>query len=231
METRAKAIGYVRVSTADQAREGVSLEAQRAKIEAWAEANGYELLAVKVDAGISGGKMRNRPGLQEALAEACKHKAALVVYSLSRLARSTRDALEISERLDKAGADLVSLSERIDSTSAAGKLLFRVLAVLAEFERDIIAERTSCAMQHKKARLERVGGVPYGFQEAAGRLVPDTLEQRGLQRLRGLRAQGLSYGLVADRLNSDGFIAKEGGKWYAASVRYVFLHSPIIQAA
>src|SRR5574340_1279800 len=145
-------IGYVRVSTAEQAEGGVSLDAQQARIIAWAAANGAELLAMHVDAGISGAKAHNRPALQAAVADACKHGAALVVYSLSRLARSTKDAIVISERLSKAGADLVSLSEKIDTTSAAGKMVFRMLAVLAEFERDIISERTATAMQYKRQR-------------------------------------------------------------------------------
>src|SRR5690348_16798834 len=108
------AVGYARVSTDMQASDGVSLDAQKAKIRAWCEANGYTLAGLHVDAGLSGCRSDNRPGLQEALAAACKRKAALVVYSLSRLARSTKDAIAISERLAKNGADLVSLSERID---------------------------------------------------------------------------------------------------------------------
>lgn len=169
-----KAIAYCRVSTEGQAVDGVSLDAQRGKISAWAELNGFELVAVEVDAGLSGGRADNRPGLQNALQLACKEKAALVVYSLSRLARSTKDAISISERLDKSGADLVSLSERIDTTSAAGKMIFRLMAVMAEFERDQISERTSCALQHKKSKNERVGTIPLGFK-----LSPDgvTLER------------------------------------------------------
>lgn len=130
------AIGYVRVSTEDQATEGVSLDAQKAKLAAWCLANDYEL---------SGGRADNRPGLQSAIEEACKTKSALVVYSLSRLARSTKDTIAIDEQLDKAGADLVSLSEKIDTTSAAGKMIFRMLAVMAEFEKDQISERTKMA--------------------------------------------------------------------------------------
>ena len=114
-----KAVGYVRVSTEQQAGEGVSLEAQKAKIEMWCKANDCELIEVFVDAGISGKSMDKRPGLQRALVSSGKGMA-LVVYSLSRLARSTKDTLAISERLDKQGADLVSLSERIDTTGAAG---------------------------------------------------------------------------------------------------------------
>ena len=106
-----------------QADEGVSLDAQRAKIEAWCSLNDYELGAVHVDAGISGKKMKNRPGLQEAMAD-CGKGSVLVVYSLSRLSRSIRDTMDISERLEKTGSDLVSLSEKIDTTSAAGRVGF-----------------------------------------------------------------------------------------------------------
>ena len=169
MKTRPKAaVGYIRVSTEGQAQNGVSLDAQRDRIQTWASHNGYSLAAVHVDSGISGGKLTNRPAAQKALAEACRRKAALVVYSLSRLARSTKDAIETSERLHKAGADLVSLSEAIDTTTAAGKMVFRMLAVLAEFERDLVSERTTTAMQHLKSQNRRVGRwLPYGFDLGA----------------------------------------------------------------
>lgn len=87
------AIGYVRVSTVDQATNGVSVNAQRERIRAWCVANEYELVGVYTDAGVSGKRADNRPGLQSALDKACKSGAALVVYSLSRLARSTKDAI------------------------------------------------------------------------------------------------------------------------------------------
>ena len=162
----ATAIGYIRVSTEGQATDGVSLDAQRAKIEAWAMLNDYELAAVHVDAGISG-KNCNRPGLQDALAD-CKKGSALVVYSLSRLSRSVRDTMDIGDKLAKVGADLVSLSEKIDTTSAAGKMIFRLLAVMNEFERDQISERTTAALQFKKSLGEKTGGaIPYGFTLAA----------------------------------------------------------------
>ena len=130
-----KVIGYIRVSTAGQVEEGVSLEAQKAKIAAWCALNDGELVALFEDAGISGGGMVKREGLQAALAATTKGMA-LVTYSISRLARNTRDMLEIAERLEKKGADLVSLSERIDTTTASGRMVFRMLAVLAEFRDD-----------------------------------------------------------------------------------------------
>jgi DNA invertase Pin-like site-specific DNA recombinase len=110
-DARTRAIAYCRVSTPGQASEGVSLEAQEAAAMAWASARGVELVAVHADAGISGKRASNRPGLQVALDQACSVKGTLVVFCLSRMARSVKDTLRISEWSEKAGADLVSLSE------------------------------------------------------------------------------------------------------------------------
>ena len=162
-EIRQVTIGYIRVSTVAQADEGVSLDAQRDRIVMWCKANGYTLNDVFCDAGVSGKRADNREGLQRALNEACWHRgSALIVYSLSRLARSAKDAIGIAERPDDAGADLVSLSEKIDTTSAAGKMVFRMLAVLAEFERDLVSERTTAALAHKRRNGQRVGTNPFG---------------------------------------------------------------------
>ena len=151
-----KVIGYVRVSTAEQASEGVSLEAQAAKIRQWAAANDATQVAIYEDAGISGSSTKGRDGLAQALAAAGEGDA-FVAYSISRIARSVRDMLDIAERLEKHGANLVSLSEKIDTTSAAGKMIFRVLAVVAEFERDVISERTKMALGQLKAKGTRLG--------------------------------------------------------------------------
>lgn len=219
------AIGYLRVSTTGQAEDGVSLDAQRAKVEAWALANDYTLLGVQVDAGLSGGRADNRPGLQKAIAEACRNKAALVVYSLSRLARSTRDTLAIGEQLDRAGADLVSLSEKIDTTSAAGKMVFRMLAVLSEFERDQISERTKSALQHMRAQGCRVSGrIPYGFDlDSDGkRLVPNEAEQAGIATMRQLRAEGRSLRMIAHALKLQGIPTKSGNaSWTPQAIKVI----------
>ena len=210
------AYAYIRVSTELQAAEGISLDAQRARIAAWCELNDYVLADVFVDAGISGKRADNRPALQAALA-AVKSGSALVVYSLSRLARSTKDTIAIGERLEKVGADLVSLSEKIDTTSAAGKMIFRMLAVMAEFERDVISERTTTAMAHKRRKGERISSkIPFGFDLADDgvSLVENPQEQTILRKIADLRAQGLSLRAIADDLTNCGIPTKEGGtKW------------------
>jgi len=215
-----KAIGYIRVSTEQQADEGVSLAAQKAKIAAWCAVNDYHLAEVFVDAGISGKSMDKRQGLKDALA-AVKKGGVLVVYSLSRLARSTKDTLAISEQLDKAGADLVSLTEKIDTTGAAGKMMFRMLAVLAEFERDVIAERTKSAMSHKKAIGDVYSPVPFGFQAIDGKLEQVEAEALVVAEILAMRNQGDTLNAIADSLNNRGIEGKRGGKWFASTVRYL----------
>jgi site-specific DNA recombinase len=219
-----KAIGYIRVSTAEQATEGVSLEAQRAKIEAWAVANDYELVAIHEDAGITGTSMDKRPALQAAIAATGKGMA-LVAYSISRIARSTRDMLEIADQIQRKGADLVSLTEKIDTTSAAGKMVFRMMAVLAEFERDQISERTTASLAHKKARREVYAALPLGYAGKDGKLVPVDEEQLVVVEIRDMRGQGKTLREIADDLNSRGIVGKRGGKYFASTVKAVLGNS------
>ena len=205
-----KAVGYARVSTLDQAEGGVSLDAQEQRIRAWCSLNEYELGAVKVDRGLSGGRADNRPALQEAL-QAVGRGDALVVYSLSRLARSTKDTIAIAESLDRRGADLVSLSEKLETSTAAGKMLFRLLAVLAEFERDVISERTSMAIRHMQAQGRFIGGhLPFGYQVIEGWIHVNEEEERIVSLARELSGQGLSLREVARSLSAAGFTTRAG---------------------
>jgi site-specific DNA recombinase len=218
-----RVVAYARVSTADQAAEGVSLEAQQARIAAWCSGQGATLEAadVHVDAGLSGKRASNRPALQAALDAACRGRGVLVVSSLSRLARSTRDAIAIAERLEQSGAQLVSLSESLDTTTAAGRMMFRMLAVLAEFERELIGERTRLARSHKRARGERWGQLAYGQAVAAdGRaLVADERGAEALVTIRRLRAVGLSLRRIAAELTARGIPTKNGkGRWSFGTV-------------
>jgi len=214
-----KAIGYTRLSTQGQVDDGVSLASQRTKIEAWCLANDYELMAIQEDAGISGTRA-DRDGLQDALAGLSKGMA-LVVYSLSRLTRSTKAMLALSEQLDKKGVDLVSLTEKIDTTSASGKMVFRLLAVLNEFERDQISERTKAALSYKKAMGEKYSPLPYGYSELEGRLIAVEAEAKVVAQILMMREEGRTLAFIADHLNQQGIAGKRGGKWYPSTVTYL----------
>jgi DNA invertase Pin-like site-specific DNA recombinase len=224
MTAMKRAIAYLRVSTAGQADDGVSLDAQRAKVESWCHVNDLTLSTVFVDSGISGKRADNRPELQAALAAAMSAAGVLVVYSLSRLARSTKDTILIAEQLERAGCDLVSLTEKIDTTNAAGKMVFRMLAVLAEFERDLVSERTRAALSHKKSLGQRVGQIPYGYDVGGdgSLLIPDRREQASLQLISLLRDSGHSYASIADVLNRKSIPTKQyGAEWHSMTVRRI----------
>jgi DNA invertase Pin-like site-specific DNA recombinase len=226
--TMKTATAYIRVSTEGQVTDGVSLDAQRAKIEAWCLVNDVQMGQVFVDAGISGKRADNRPQLQAALDTVCNDGGVLVVYSLSRLARSTKDTIVISERLDNAGADLVSLSEKLDTTSAAGKMVFRMMAVLAEFERDQVSERTCSAMAHKKSICERVGEIPFGYDLAADgiTLVENADQLRAIELIHSLKEKGYSLRAIAEALDTAGVTTKKGAKtWNHKSVSNILSRS------
>lgn len=155
--------------------------------------------------------MRNRAGLSSALKD-CEKGDALVVYSLSRLSRSIRDTLDISGKLAKVSADLVSLSEKIDTTSAAGKMVFRLLSVMAQFESDQISERVKLGMMHKKSLGGRIGMIPYGKRlDVDGEtLMDDDAEQEVINAVVEYRESGLALRTIVTRLEEHGFKSRAG---------------------
>ena len=211
-------MAYIRVSTDKQADRGVSLEAQRAKVDAYAALYDLDVVEVIVDAGVSA-KTLDRPGLARALGMLRSGKAdALLVVKLDRLTRSVRDLGELVDRYFAPGkAALLSVGEQIDTRSAAGRLVLNVLASVSQWEREAIGERTAVAMAHKAACGEYTGGeAPYGFTVADGKLVELEAEQAVIREARALRSAGLSLRAVAAELDRLGLRARTG-KVFAAS--------------
>ena len=225
-------MGYLRVSTTGQADDGVSLDAQEAKIRAYCQLNDLDLVGIFTDAGISGKSAANRPALQSAL-QVADQGAVLIVYSLSRLARSTVDTITITERLTAAGSDLVSLSEKIDTTTAAGRMFFRLMAILAEFERELIVERTRAAINHKREKGERLGRIPYGYTvaEDGKTLTPDPEELGILAMIRDYSEQGLSLRGISKALEERGILARNGKPFAASTIKLILGSEPALLAA
>lgn len=216
-----KAIGYIRVSTNEQATQGVSLEAQRAKIRAYCDLYSLELVEVLEDAGKSA-KNLNRPAMQEIL-DRIKRKdvEAIVILKLDRLTRSVRDLADIMELVSKRGISLVSVEEKLDTGTAAGRMVLNVMATVSQWEREIIGERTKTAMQHKKQQGQVVGTVPFGFERQGNRLVPIRQEQEAISFMRILKDSGLSFRRIADELKQRGIQTKKGGRWAHQQVKSV----------
>jgi len=222
-----KAIGYCRVSTAEQATEGVSLEAQAAKIAAYCVVNDLELVAVVTDAGLSG-KTTDREGLQQVLALVdAGDVEAIVVTKLDRLARNTVDTLQLIERIETAGAAFHAIAEKVDTKSAIGRFFLTITAAFAQMERDTIAERTATALAHKQAIGEHVGSIPFGFtmDHQGGHLVAVAEEAAVLSRAAELRAAGWTLQAIADTFNAEQIPTKRGGAWRPSTVRALTLRA------
>jgi DNA invertase Pin-like site-specific DNA recombinase len=207
-----KAVGYIRVSTEDQAREGVSLDNQRAKIQAYCNLKDLDLIEIIEDAGVSA-KNLNRLGVKKAIEMARKKQVgAVVVYKLDRMFRSTVDALETTQKFDKWGVSFHSIQETLDTQSAMGRFFFTLIAALAEMERGIIAERTRTALQHKKANGEKTGGdVPYGYDvDDSGCLVENEAEQKAIRLIHRLKGKGYSLRAICRELKKEGYKTKTG---------------------
>ena len=228
MTEKIKVVGYCRISKAKE--NDVSLPAQLAKIRQWADLHDAEVIGVYEDNGISGTRADNRPGLQAALDKTIKNRAVLVVYSLSRSFRSTIDAITNVNCIQKAGAELVSLSENIDTTTAAGRMIFRTFASLAEFEADLGGERTKAALDFRRSKGLKTGGyAPYGYDVVGdeGRLVKNADEQREIGYMRKMITRGHTLSHIARRLNERGIKTKNGKKWYAQTVKNLLNYKPI----
>lgn len=221
-----KAIAYCRVSTLEQG-EKVSLENQRARIAAWCVVNGYELADVFVET-MSGSKASNRPELQKALASVCKHRGVLVVYSLSRLARSVKDTIEISEKLEKHGANLASLTEKIDTSNSIGRFFYLLVSNLAELERSQLAERVTSAMSHLRNTNKRISAkIPFGYDLAADgeNLTQNQAEQDVISQMKHWKENGESYVTISKKLNETNVATKQGKNWYPCTVRFILIRN------
>jgi site-specific DNA recombinase len=221
-----RAYGYVRVSTDEQARSGVSLQAQEAKIRSYASLHDLNLLEVFVDEGVSG-KNTDRPALQKLLnAIQGPEEEAVIVWSLDRLSRRTRDLLWLIEDVFmQGGTRLISLSEQIDTSTAMGKFFLTIMGALSQMERELIAERTRTALDFKRQRGDRLGTTPLGFvTQPDGSLSAVQEELAVVRRIKALRSRGHSYWTIAARLNQEGVATKRGGTWHASTIRYVALN-------
>lgn len=212
--TRPLALGYVRVSTADQAEHGASLDAQRAALQAEADRRGFDLELV-IDEGLSGKDMRRRPQLLAALDRLDRHEAdVLLVTRLDRLSRSVRDFADVLDRSKRRGWRLVMLSPDLDTADPAGRFSAYTLAAAAEFERELIGARTREGLAQRKAE-----GVVLGR--------PRTIPEDVAARIRAEHEDGRSLRAIAQGLTDDGVPTARGrAEWSHATVQAVLRREP-----
>jgi len=227
------AVCYCRCSTAEQTESGLGLEAQRHAMEQHCARNGWQLVGMFVDAGISGGApLDKRHSLMDAV-NAVTRGSVLLVMKRDRLARDVMACALVERMVQKRGGRVVSVAgEGTDDDDPTSVLLRRVVDAFSEYERLVIAARTRAALQAKRRRGERAGRVPFGYQLAgegavsrAGipvqlRAVPAQLEV--VERIHAERAAGTSVRAIAAGLTRDGIPTATGSStWTYSSVQRV----------
>jgi len=164
---------YVRVSTEEQARQGISLIAQEEALKNYAVALGYDLFKVYKDEGKSAKDIKGRPEMIQILKDAEAHKfQAILIYKLDRFSRSLRDLIDTIEKLKEWDIDFISLQDKIETTSASGKLMFHIISAFAEFERNVTGDRTKFSMDKKARDGSPITRAPWGYQMIDKKLIP-----------------------------------------------------------
>ncbi|HBC42035.1 MAG TPA: recombinase [Pseudanabaena sp.] len=216
-----KAIGYIRVSTEMQATEGVSLDAQSAKVRAYCDLNDLELIEIVCDAGKSA-KTTNRDGLQKCLSIIASGEAsAIVVYKLDRLSRKVLDTLNLISEIESHGASLHSIIEKLDTSSALGKFFVNMTAALAQLESDQTSARVTMAMAYAKEQGQHCGAAPFGFEMVDKELVRVESQHNAIAIIRDMRNKGATLRAIAEHLNGEGIPTQRGGKWQASTINQI----------
>jgi len=219
-----RTVAYVRVSTEDQAREGVSLDMQEERVRAYCVANGLELVALVREEGVSGSvPLADRDGGRDLVAHLDAGAAHVVALKLDRLFRDAADALNQTREWDRAGVALHLLDmggQSINTASAMGRMFLTMAAGFAELERNLIAERTRSALHHKAAKGEPVSRAPRGLRIAGKALEVDPASD-GLtiyRRARDLRAEGETFRRIAEVLTAEGYRPERGRAFHPFTV-------------
>jgi site-specific DNA recombinase len=226
-----RVVAYIRVSTEEQARDGTSIENQDQKVRIFVELHDLNLIRVEADPGTSA-KSLDRPGLKRCLDDLQRGRAdGLVITKLDRLTRSLEDWSVLIKRYfaDDQGPRLFSVSDSIDTRTASGRMVLNIIMSIAQWEREIISERTSDALQGKISRGERCGRIRYGYDLAADRktLVPNKHEQEVISKLKAWRRTGWTYQGMVEELHRLGIETKDGGHlWFPATIHRI-LSRPI----
>lgn len=173
-KTKPLAAIYVRVSTLEQAQQGFSLDAQQEALENYAKALGYETFKIYKDEGKSAKNITQRPQMVQLLKDAEDKKfSAIFIYKLDRFSRSLKDLILTIDKLKELNIDFVSLQDKIETASASGKLMFHIISAFAEFERNIIGDRTKFGMQRKAKEGGFITKAPRGYKLVDKLLIPD----------------------------------------------------------
>ena len=215
-----KAIGYVRVSTEGQAKEGVSIDNQKERIAAYCQYKGFDLVETIEDAGVSGGLNRAREGFISLLDTIEQGGVdAVILYSLERLSRDMLTLLALERYFNEHDVELHTVEGQIDASTPDGWTSFAIRSFSGEIERRQVKYRTKKAMEYKKRRGEVVGSVPYGYRREGKALLPDLQEQAIVKTVNTLYSKDTRLAEIVAALNRQGKGTRAGRPWTPTQVK------------
>lgn len=212
---------YIRVSTQEQAKEGISLAAQENLLREYCKILNYDIYKVYIDDGYSAKNM-NRPALKEMIEDIENYQFdSVMVWKLSRISRNVFDLLFLLKEFDKYNVKFISYSEQFDTNTAVGKLLLTVLASVAEFERETISDNVKTALTYRANLGKPTATQVLGYARIEEKLIVIPSESKIVQEIFMEYLECRNYSEVARRMNKRGYTGKRGKHFRCNQIKII----------